>query len=666
MGQSAGTSESPPPESAALSEAVPATPARVESERTKHERPATDSMADGVGSRTSYAIALDVFEGPLDLLLHLVRRHELDILDIPIAFITEKYIEYISLARSLDIEVAGEYLLMAATLAFLKSRELLPVIPSEDEDQDDEEDGIDPREELIRRLIEYERFRDAGLELSARPIAGRDVFPRGGDLSIEPPEPGLAPVTLFRLAEAYNRVLDRAILREDHEVVIEPITVRQRVQQLSVLLSDGNRVDFEALFLRQTWPSERSLRQMLVVTLMSVLEMVKLGILGVHQAQGSDAIELELTVDVAQMQQVVADFRGDDEEVAAALAQGAAPTETAAGGPAATHDVAVVASIVPEQADTSAEQGSAEQGSPEQLSAEQGSAELTSADGLEEASAEEAPADEASADGLEEASAEEAPADEASADGLEEASAEEAPADEASADGLEEASAEEAPADEASADGLEEASAEEAPADEASADEASADGLEEASAEEASADGLEEASADGLEEASAELTSADGLEEASAELTSADGLEEASAEEASADGLEEASAEEASAEPLEEASADGLEEASADGLEEASAEGASADGPDEASPDGLEEASAEEASPNGAPSGPDPASPDSGPPDAAPPVLDAAFETVEVTEASTTPAAEPDAEIEPDARIEADEPIATPGESESD
>ena len=185
-------------------------------------RPSTDSMADGVRTRTTYAVSLDMFEGPLDLLLHLVRRHELDILDIPIAFVTEKYIEYIGFARSLDIEIAGEYLLMAATLAFLKSRELLPPVAGEDEEAEDEQDGVDPREELIRRLIEYERFREAGDELGSRPLFGRDVFPRGGDPDIPLPDRGLAPVTLFRLAEAYNRVLDRAKVREDHEVVIRP------------------------------------------------------------------------------------------------------------------------------------------------------------------------------------------------------------------------------------------------------------------------------------------------------------------------------------------------------------------------------------------------------------------------------------------------------------
>lgn len=286
--------------------------------RVRSARPSIDSMADGVGVRNSYAITLDVFEGPLDLLLHLVRRHELDILDIPISFVAEKYIEYITLARSLDIEVAGEYLLMAATLAYLKSRELLPAAPVDEEETFEEEGGVDPREELIRRLIEYERFRDAGLDLANRPLMGRDVFPRGGDVSIQPPEATLAPVTLFRLAEAYNRVLDRAKIREDHEVVLEPITVRTRMHQLSLLLTEQPRIGFEDLFLQQVWSSERELRQMLVVTLMSVLEMVKLGVLGVYQAQGSDTISLERAVEIERMHHVIDDFRDEDEVAEAA------------------------------------------------------------------------------------------------------------------------------------------------------------------------------------------------------------------------------------------------------------------------------------------------------------------------------------------------------------
>jgi segregation and condensation protein A len=276
-----------------------------------------DFIADGVRSRPSYAVSLDMFEGPLDLLLHLVRRHELDILDIPIAFITEKYIEYISFARALDIEVAGDYLLMAATLAFLKSRELLPAMPEVGgEESDEEEVGVDPREELIRRLIEYERFRNAGEDLAARPLAGRDVFPRGGGIDVITPEPGLAPITLFKLAEAYNRVLDRAKIRQEHEVEIEPVTVRQRMHQLSVLLAERPRVEFESLFLERVWSSERELRAMLVVTLMSVLEMVKLGLLGVMQPQGSETLSLERVVDVDAMDRAVSAFVDEDEEAA--------------------------------------------------------------------------------------------------------------------------------------------------------------------------------------------------------------------------------------------------------------------------------------------------------------------------------------------------------------
>jgi segregation and condensation protein A len=296
---------------------LPTAPEPAGEVRIRPARPMIDSIADGVGVRNSYAITLDVFEGPLDLLLHLVRRHELDILDIPISFIAEKYIEYITLARSLDIEVAGDYLLMAATLAYLKSRELLPAMPAEQEETFEEEDGVDPREELIRRLIEYERFRDAGLDLANRPLTGRDVFPRGGDLSIQPPEPALAPVTLFRLAEAYNRVLDRAKIREDHEVVLEPITVRTRMHQLSLMLTEQPRIGFEDLFLKQVWSSERELRQMLVVTLMSVLEMVKLGVLGVYQAQGSDTISLERAVEIDRMHHVIDEFREEDDVMGA-------------------------------------------------------------------------------------------------------------------------------------------------------------------------------------------------------------------------------------------------------------------------------------------------------------------------------------------------------------
>src|SRR3954462_14426241 len=130
-----------------------------------------------------YQVALDVFEGPLDLLLHLVKKHELSILDIPISFVTEKYLEYLDQMTALDIDVAGEYLLMAATLCHIKSRELLPTPEDEDPEIAEAEDGVeievDPRADLIRRLLEYQKYKEAAQHLGAQPVVGRNVWSRG-------------------------------------------------------------------------------------------------------------------------------------------------------------------------------------------------------------------------------------------------------------------------------------------------------------------------------------------------------------------------------------------------------------------------------------------------------------------------------------------------------
>src|ERR1041384_1845329 len=132
---------------------------------------------------TGYQVALDVFEGPLDLLLHLVKKHELSILDIPIAFVTEKYLEYLDAMAALDIDVAGEYLLMAATLCHIKSRELLPSQePVEDEESELGENGeieVDPRVDLIRRLLEYQKYKEAANQLGQQPVVGRNGWSRG-------------------------------------------------------------------------------------------------------------------------------------------------------------------------------------------------------------------------------------------------------------------------------------------------------------------------------------------------------------------------------------------------------------------------------------------------------------------------------------------------------
>lgn len=260
------------------------------------------------GRAAIYSVELEVFEGPLDLLLHLVRRHELDILDIPISFVAEKYLEYLGMMRALDLEIAGDYLVMAATLAWLKSRELLPVQPKAGEEAGaDEEEGEDPREALIRRLVEYERFKNAATELDALPMSGRDVFARGADIEMPAMDPGLAPVTLFRLAEAYYRVLTRAKINKSHEVQIEAVTVAQRMQQLTLMLDERQEFEFEGLFLGRSWSSELELRTMLVVTLMSILELVKLGVARVQQVPDTESIRIyRLSITEEARQQIEA------------------------------------------------------------------------------------------------------------------------------------------------------------------------------------------------------------------------------------------------------------------------------------------------------------------------------------------------------------------------
>jgi segregation and condensation protein A len=311
------TSSNPEPGAPPDASAPPVPPAVVAPEAAAAAPPTPPRGDPGV-----CAVELPEFEGPLDLLLHLVRRHELDILDIPISFVCEKYLEYIEFMRAMDLEVAGDYLVMAATLAYLKSRELVPSDgPAEEESES--EDGPDPRDELVRRLLEYQTYRDAADRLDALPVSGRDTFSRGQDVELPPVDAGLAPITLFRLAEAYHRVLDKARILKSHEVVLETFSVAQRMQQLTVLLVERDRFDFEQIFLERTWSGEAELRSALVVTLMSILELVRLGVARVYQPIGTDALSVERC---ASAEEAKAALAGYDE--AASFGTGPQPAQT--------------------------------------------------------------------------------------------------------------------------------------------------------------------------------------------------------------------------------------------------------------------------------------------------------------------------------------------------
>ncbi len=268
----------------------------------------TEALGDVPGAESRCEVELPQFEGPLDLLLHLVRRHELDILDIPISFVCEKYLEYLEFMRALDLETAGEYLVMAATLAYLKSRELVPSQPEDAEIAQAQGEPGDPRAELIARLLEYQSYRDAAERLDRLPISGRDVFDRGSVVDVPPLDGGLAPITLYRLAEAYQRVLERARVLRSHEIVLERVSVASRMQQLTHVLIERSRFEFEQLFLERSWSSEQELRAMLIVTLMSVLELVRLGVARVHQPEGSETLLIERAATAEEAERALAGY----------------------------------------------------------------------------------------------------------------------------------------------------------------------------------------------------------------------------------------------------------------------------------------------------------------------------------------------------------------------
>ena len=230
-----------------------------------------------------YTVHLEVFEGPLYLLLHLIKKNKLSITDIPIALITEQYLEYLKLMKVLNLDIAGDYLLMAATLLHIKSRLLLPV-SSEGEGEEEE---ADPRAELIRRLLEYQKYKEASLELEKRPLLDRDVFTRTVLQEKEEPEEERFEVSLFELLEAFRQVLERVKIESVHEVALETITLEEKIQEiLSFLQREQRSMAFHTLF------PEQASRRMIVVTFLAILELVKMKAVRIFQAAPFETIRV--------------------------------------------------------------------------------------------------------------------------------------------------------------------------------------------------------------------------------------------------------------------------------------------------------------------------------------------------------------------------------------
>lgn len=265
---------------AALSDATDQgdAPDRADPDWEQLEPPAEELRLDGL------KIELPVFEGPLDLLLHLIKKHELDIFDIPISLITDKYLAYLEWMRVLDLDIAGEFLVMAATLAHIKSRMLLP--PDQAVGEEDGEEEADPREELVRRLLEYQRYKEAADELKDRTLLFRDVFVRQGQGPSLEAEGPFAEVSVFKLIEALDRIMKRVQGRLGHEVVMDRVSIADRILELVEVLRTRREATFEELF-----DSART-RTMIVATFLAILEMARLKMLSLYQAEDSEVIHV--------------------------------------------------------------------------------------------------------------------------------------------------------------------------------------------------------------------------------------------------------------------------------------------------------------------------------------------------------------------------------------
>jgi segregation and condensation protein A len=261
-----------------------------------------------------YTVELPVFEGPLDLLLHLVRKHELDIFEIPISFITDRYLEYLDFMRKLNLEVAGEYLLMAAQLAHIKSRELLPTPdPTQADEPDAEGDDIDTRQELIRRLLEYQKYKEAAGALGDRPVVGRNVWLRGssvedslgGEVAAGVDAP-LAEIPLYSLIEALADVMSRARIRISHDVTVERLSITDRINQLVDRLDAEGTFSFRSCF-HLEGQTAVEVRHQIVVTFLAILEMARLRLLRILQPpDGAGPSDITITRSAAAGQGEVA------------------------------------------------------------------------------------------------------------------------------------------------------------------------------------------------------------------------------------------------------------------------------------------------------------------------------------------------------------------------
>jgi len=233
----------------------------------------------------AFDIKIEQFEGPLDLLLHLIKKNEMDIWNIQISQITEQYLSVLDAMKSLNLDVAGDFLVMASTLLHIKSRLLLPASEEADEGEEEEED---PRAELVRRLLEYKKYKEAAETLESRPLLGRDQFARAeNDPQLEQvDDAGFETVGLFDMVEAFRQVLAECADDVVHEIDMERLSITDRINTILSTLQERGGVTFREMF------SETPDRNEVVVTFLAMLELVKMRLVQLMQNRQYETIWL--------------------------------------------------------------------------------------------------------------------------------------------------------------------------------------------------------------------------------------------------------------------------------------------------------------------------------------------------------------------------------------
>ena len=236
--------------------------------------------------QTCYNVQLgDIFEGPMDLLVHLVKKNDIDIYDIPIAVITEQYLGWLDLMQELSLDISGDFLVMASTLMHIKSRMLIPSEQVIEEDEHIE----DPRMEIVKPLVEYLRLKSAAEKLFQLTLLDRDTFvrdPKDDTMDIDETLIPLRPVSLFELIEAFQRILKDVSKEHLIDVTKEAISVKQRISELMELLEGRKSITFQELFVGQYT------KKMLIVTFLAILEMIKLRLIRAMQHSDSGILRI--------------------------------------------------------------------------------------------------------------------------------------------------------------------------------------------------------------------------------------------------------------------------------------------------------------------------------------------------------------------------------------